>query len=148
MKVILLQNIPGTGQKGEVKNVANGYARNFLFKKGLARQATGALIKELELQRKKEIKTAEKELSENQKLASSLDGREIEIKAKTSEGGKLYAAISANDIAKEIKIQLGREVDSKKIEIGNPIKEVGEHKVRVLLDHGIEADLKVTICET
>jgi len=145
MKVILLQNIPGTGERGEVKNVADGFAQNFLFKKGLARVATKEAITKLESQVKKKVKQAEVDLKDQQKVASKIDGSEIEISSKVSEAGTLYAAITTNRIVQEIKNQLGAQIKSKQIKLKIPIKEMGEYGVKISFDHGLEAELRVVV---
>ena len=145
MKVILLQNIPGTGERGEVKNVADGFAHNFLFKKGLARVATKEAVTKMEHMAKKKIRLAELDLKDKQKSASKIDGSEIEISGKVSETGTLYAAVTANKIVQEIKNQLGTQVLSKQVRLKNPIKEAGEYNIKISLDHGLEAELRVIV---
>jgi len=145
MKVILLQNIPGTGEKGEVKDVSDGYARNFLLQKKLARHATASALAALKKDEEKKKRENEKELNNAQKLAIKLDGAEIEVKGKVSDGGTLYAAIKSEMIADGIKKQFNLLVKASQIVIDTPIKDVGEHKARVEFGHGLEAELTIIV---
>ena len=147
MKIILLKDVLGTGVKGNIKEVSDGYAYNFLLKKNLARQATPEVIKQEALKDKKEIKKNEDELKKAQKDASKIDGEELIIKEKVSETGKLYQALGANRIKEEIKKQLKVEVKSNQLEIKQAIKEIGEHNILVKFPHGLEARLQVSVIE-
>jgi large subunit ribosomal protein L9 len=145
MKVILLQDVPGTGKKGDIKDVADGYARNFLLKRNLAQAGTKGALQIVKIQEEKKKKENMQELEENQKKASRLDGMGIEVVAKASEEGTLYAAIGARKLADEIKKQRGVEIDPKQLIIGKAIKEEGEHQVKVQFGHGLEAELTVVV---
>ncbi len=147
MKVILLVDVKGTGKRGEIKQVADGYANNFLLPKGLARVATSSAVTKLQASETKKVKEQEKQLGEQQSAASKIDGAEIEVLEKVNKEGKLYAAVSANKIATAIKKQFGVDIKSKQINIEQPIKEAGEYKVKIQLGHGLEADLQVTVSE-
>jgi len=144
MKVILLQNVPGLGKADEVKNVADGYARNFLFPKHLAVQSTAAAIATIEAQKKKKSKDELKDLQKQQSLAEKLDGLEVMFTEKASESGQLYAAVSAAKISEALK-KMGYEVDKDLILINKPIKEAGEFEVAVKLRHGLEAKLDIIV---
>lgn len=148
MKVILLKNVPGTGTKGEVKNVADGYARNFLLKKGLAKQANGDNLNSLAMSEAKKRKVQERELKENQKKASSLDGASLEIKVKTNDKGVMYAALGQSDIVKAVSKDLKTDIKSSQVKFESPIKNLGQHKVTVEFGHGLEAELSVTVSES
>lgn len=145
MKVIFLDDVKGSGKKGEIKEVSDGYARNFLFVKKLAKIATKDVLLEVKAMEEKRVREAEKELSANQELATKLDGAEIDIVAKTSESGTLYSAVNANKIVQEIKKQLGLEINQSQVVLNNPIKETGESKVRIKFAHGLEAEVVVTV---
>lgn len=147
MKVILLQNVPGTGQKGDIKDVTDGYARNFLIKKKLARQATSDAVEKIQAQEKKMAKMMEGELKESQQGTAKIDGTEIEILAKTSDSGTLYSAVGAAKIAQEVKKQLGSTIKPGQIELKKAIKECGEFEVKIKFPHGLEADLRVRVSE-
>lgn len=146
MKVILLKDVKKLGKAGEVANVADGYARNFLLAQGLAEQATGASLKKVE-----KIKTdkaaAEKAMAEElRKRAEKVSGKKITITAKAKDG-KLFGSIDAGKIAEEIKSQLGVEVEGSSVELDSPIKEVGELNVNVSFSDEIRAKLAVEIKE-
>lgn len=147
MRLLLLQDIKGTGRKGEIIEVSDGYARNFLLPKNLAKIATKELVLQTKQAEEKEIKLMEQELKTNQKLATQIDGREIEIKAKASGNGKLYSAIGSDIIVSEIKKQLKSNIKSEQVLLSKPIKEIGEHKVRVKFGHGLEAEVQVTVSQ-
>jgi large subunit ribosomal protein L9 len=143
MKVILLQKVAGVGEAEEVKEVADGYARNFLFPHHLAVQASSSAVHDLGTKQKKRSKDAEIELHQQEQLAGQLDGLEIEIKQKVNDQGLLYAAVGSQKVAEVLK-QMGYEVDKQYIETPS-IKELGEFKVRVHLRHGLEAELLVHV---
>ncbi|MBU2542631.1 50S ribosomal protein L9 [Patescibacteria group bacterium] len=147
MKVILIQNVPGTGQKGDIKEVADGYARNFLIKKNLARPATVDAVEKIQAQEKKKAKEMENELKDSQRVADKIDGLEIEILGKTSNTGTLYSAVGAHKIAQEIKKQLGMLIKPNQVELRKSIKECGEFEVKIRFPHGLEADLRVRVSE-
>ncbi len=147
MKVVLLKDVQGTGKKGEVKEVAEGFARNFLLKKNLAIVATDQVVEKIKQDEKRKIKNAEKELKQFQKIASKIDGGEIEIVERANEDGRLYAALSKSKVAKAIKEQLGVALEAKQVRLDLPIKEIGEHEVRLRFgfEHGLEADLRIIV---
>ena len=147
MKIVLLKTVPGTGKQGEVREVADGFARNFLFKQGLARPATISAVKQVQAQSRKKEKQAESALVEEQEIASKLDGSEIEIFEKVNKEGRLYAAVTPSKIASAAKKEYGVNVRSQQIEVKSPIKECGEHTVRIRLSHGLEAELSVLVSE-
>ena len=146
MKVILLQDIENIGKKDEVKNVANGFARNFLFPKKLAKIATKEVIAELEKQRELEEKKAEEELKATQEIVSKIDGLEIEVPVKIDEQGKLYGSINNVEISKIFK-EKGFEIKRNQIKIPQPIKEIGEYPVIIIFDHNLEAEIKLIVVE-
>lgn len=147
MKVILLQDVPGTGKKGEIKEVADGYANNFLIKKKLAEPASKQTVRTLEEKEAKLRRDNKKELQQSQRMASRLDGAEIEVSEKTNDEGRLYAAITPLKLAGYIKKKCGVTVDPKQIIIEDPIKEIGDHRVRIDLGHGLEAELSVIVSD-
>lgn len=146
MKVILLEDIENIGLKNEIKEIADGYARNFLIPKGLARVATAQSEIELEEAKQKESQEAKLALKQTQEEVAKLDGQEFEINAKTSDGEKLYAAISEKQVAKVLK-EADFEVSEKQIKIKEAIKNLGEYEIVVAYDHGLEAKVKVMISE-
>lgn len=144
MKIILLQDVEKLGKKNEIKEVADGYARNFLFPNKLAILATPSEIVKAEEQKKIGAKESEKELAHFQELASQLDGLELEIEDKADEDGNLFGAINAAKIVEKIKAQ-GFEVEKNQIKITEPIKEVGECEVLIELPHNLEAKIRVIV---
>ncbi len=145
MKVILLKDVPGTGKKDEIKEVADGFARNFLLLKGLARQATQDVVDALKAHEEKLKREMERELKDSQVSAERVDGREITITAKASETGTLYSSIGAEKIADAIKRQLGVVVKPGQIMFGKAIKEYCERMVLIKFPHGLEANLRVIV---
>jgi large subunit ribosomal protein L9 len=146
MKVILLKSIKSLGQAGEVKNVANGYAHNFLFPQKLAEMANSENIGASKQLKQKKEKEAIKGLEEVEELVGKIDGQTIEFKEKTNEEGKLYAAITTSKIVKKLK-EKGFNINKKQIAMPEPIKEMGEHSVKINLDHELEAEIAVIISE-
>jgi len=144
MKVILLKDIEKLGKKYEVKEVADGYARNFLIRRGLAKPATEKLIKWAEEQRKLAIKKAQEQLKKVQKLASQLDGQEIEFVVKVGKQGELFESINQMKIAKKLK-EMGFDIKKTQVELEKPIKELGEFPVKINLDQGLEAEIRVIV---
>lgn len=143
MKVVLLKKVPGLGNQDDVKEVADGYARNFLFPKNLAVLANQQNIDQVQARHTKASRDAEKDLHEQQSLASRLDGFEVDLKEKASEKGLLYAAVTDAKIQAALSAK-GLPVEKSQIKI-KPIKEVGSHKVAIKLRHGLEAELIVNI---
>jgi len=145
MKVILLEDVTGTGNAGEVVEVKSGYARNMLLPSGIAIEANKTNMKTLEHRRAKIAakKTADKEMA--QSLASQLDGKQIEFTAKAGEAGKLFGSVTAHDIAESVKDTFGFEIDRRKLLLDAPLKEVGLHDVRYRIYPEVEATIKVTI---
>ncbi len=147
MKVLFLQDVKGSGRKGEILEVSDGYARNFLLPKNFVKIATKELTVQIKQAEEKEIKLMEQELKVNQKLASRIDGEEIEIIVKASATGTLYSAIGSEKIAEEIKKQLKSNVKPEQVLLSKPIKEIGEHKVKIKFAHGLEAELQATVSQ-
>ena len=146
MKVILLQDVENLGKKNDVKNVADGYARNFLFPKKLAILATKKAIEDLEKQKELETQQAEEELKKTEETVAQIEGLEFEVVEKIDESGKLYGSINEVRIAKILKDK-GFEIKKKQIKIPQPIKETGEFPVTILFDHGLEAEIKLIVME-
>jgi len=143
MKVVLLENVHNLGEIDEIKEVADGYARNFLFAKNLAIPATKQVIDQLGKHEEKKEKQEEKDLQKHQTSAGKLDGFELEIKEKMSKTGSLYAAVSRLKIVEELK-KAGFNVKKDQIDT-KPIKEVGVHKLKVKFKHGLEAEVTLTV---
>ncbi|MFP7298434.1 50S ribosomal protein L9 [Neobacillus niacini] len=147
MKVIFLKDVKGKGKKGEVKNVADGYAQNFLIKQGLAIEANNANISTLEGQKKKEDKRAAEELAEAKKLGEQLEKITVELSAKAGEGGRLFGSITTKQIAEELQKKHGIKIDKRKMELSDAIRTLGHTKVPVKLHHEVLATLTVHVKE-
>ena len=122
MKVIFIQDVKGTGKKGEVKEVSDGYARNFLIGKGLAIEATAKNLNDLKLQKANEDRIAAQKLEEAKQLAAKIEEKSVVLSVKTGEGGKLFGSVSTKEIAAACEKQLGLEIDKKKMVLPEPIK--------------------------
>lgn len=143
MKVVLVQNVSGLGVIDDIKEVSEGYARNFLFPRHLAVQASAAAQKGAADRQRRQTKEAQRTLQREQTLAGQLDGMEIEFSEKAGPAGQLYAAIGAQKVAEYLS---GKGFALKKNNIGlPPIKAAGEHRATVKLGHGLEADLKIIV---
>ena len=147
MKVILLEDVKSLGKKGEVVNVSDGYARNFIFKKKLGIEATSKNINDLKLQKQNEEKVAQEHLEAAQELAKKLEAAKVELKIKTGEGGRTFGSVSSKEIAIAVKEQLGYDLDKKKIQIKEAIRTPGMHLVPVKLHQKVTAELKVHVGE-
>lgn len=143
MKVILLQNVSKLGNQGDIKDVAAGYARNFLVPKGLAEEATKDAIAQATAKRAKMAKDAEADLEKTEELVGKIEGQVIEVTAKASEEGTLYAALSVSKVVSALKNK-GFDVRKDQIDIGG-IKEIGEHEINLNLDHGLDARITLVV---
>ena len=148
MKVILKEAVGGLGKAGDVVDVADGYAQNYLIPKGLAVAASPGALKDWEQKRAAIAKREAKERSEAEALADKLRDKEVKVTAKAGEGGKLYGSITPKEIATAIEDQLKTKVDRKKIELTDGIKEIGTHPVTVRLYSGVDTTIKVTVVES
>lgn len=147
MKVIFLKDVKGKGKKGEVKNVADGYAQNFLIKQGLAVEANQAAISTLNAQKKKEEKLAVEELEEAKRLKEKLETITVELTAKAGEGGRLFGSITSKQIADELQKKQGIKIDKRKMELEDAIRALGFTNVPVKLHSEVTATLKVHVKE-
>ncbi|MCC0647383.1 MULTISPECIES: 50S ribosomal protein L9 [Clostridioides] len=147
MKVILLKDVKGTGKKGEMKEVSDGYARNFLFPKKMAVQADSVAIKELnEKNKSKEIKT-QKEYEEAVLLGKQMEEINIEIYSKSGEGGRLFGSITAKEIAEQLKKQKDIDVDKRKILLDEPIRTLGSTFVEIKIHQKVTTKIRVDVKE-
>jgi len=145
MQVLLLKDVDQVGRAGEVKRVADGYARNFLIPRGLATMASPGAIKKAEVEREAASRRQAKELSEAQALAQALDGLTVSFHARAGEQDRLYGSITKADIAEELEKQVRQEVDRRKIELDEPIKELGTHEITIHLGPDAEARVNVVV---
>ncbi len=145
MKVILLKDVKGTGNKGDVINVSDGYGRNYLIPREIAREATEGNINKLENQKEVQKKKEEKELKEAKALAEKISEITLKFKNKAGDGGKLFGSITSKDIATKLKKQYKIDVDKRKIVLDNPIKELGSRFVEVKVYPEISGKLKIEV---
>lgn len=147
MKVILLQDVKSLGKKGEIVNVNDGYARNFILPKKMGVEATGKNLNDLKLQKNNEKKVAQEQLEAAKVLAEKLGQGKVELAIKVGEGGRAFGSVSSKEIAAAVKDQMGLDVDKKKIQLKETIKSLGTHIVPVKLHPEVTAELKVTVKE-
>ncbi|MBN6890067.1 large subunit ribosomal protein L9 [Cytobacillus horneckiae] len=147
MKVIFLKDVKGKGKKGEVKNVADGYAQNFLIKQGLAVEANNSNVSSLNAQKKKEEKVAAQELEDAKKLKETVEKITVEFSTKAGEGGRLFGSITSKQIAEELKKNHDIKIDKRKIELDDAIRTLGYTKVQVKLHTEVAATLNVHVKE-
>ncbi len=146
MKVILLTDVKGKGKKGELVNVSDGYARNFLFPKNLAIEADSAAMSELKTREAAKEHHKQEELAAAKETAAKLEGKEVTVKAKAGSAGRLFGSVTSKEVAAEIKNQLGIEVDRKKMSLAD-IKNFGEYTADIKLLSGISAKITVKVTE-
>ena len=144
MKVILIEEMRGLGTRGDVVSVKDGYARNYLIPKNLAREATAGNLKSVEQDRKKWALLAQQEKSAAQKAADSVRGVKITVTKRVGEHGQLFGSVTANEIADALH-EKGIEVDKRRIELAHPIKSLGTHDVEVKLHKDVAAQIQVEV---
>ncbi len=144
MKVVFLKDVKGTAKKGEIKEVAEGYGRNFLIKNGYAKEATNQALSELQGQKRLEEKNAAAELQAAKDLKEKVEALEVTIKAKSGEGGRLFGAVSTKQIADALQKQHDIKLDKRKME-SDGIRSLGYTNVPVKLHQEVKATLKVHV---
>lgn len=147
MKVILLEDVKSLGKKGQIVNVSDGYARNFVLPKKLGLEATSKNLNDLKLQKANEEKVAKQILEEAKELAKKVEAGKVEVKIKVGEGGRTFGSVSTKEIAIAVKEQMGYDIDKKKIQLKDAIKTLGTHVVPVKLHQKVTAELKVIVTE-
>ena len=145
MIVILVKDVKGTGKTGDVVNVSDGYARNFLLPRGLAQKGTDGNIRSLEKAKALQEDKFNKEKEDAQNLADKLAQFEVKIISKSGENGRLFGSITSNDIAQALKDQYKVEIDKKKIMLDSPIKQTGDFQVNIKLYYEVIGTLKVKV---
>lgn len=145
MIVILLQDVKGKGKAGDVVKVNDGYARNMLLPKGLAKEATQGNVRSLEKQKALAEEKREEQKASAQRLADRLEKTTVTIQSKGGENGKLFGSITSKDIAEALQSQEDIKVDKKKIDLPTPIKQTGTQEVAIKLFEGVTAKLKVSV---
>ena len=147
MKVIFLQDVPNVARAGEIKEVANGYGRNFLIPHKLALLASSPAISLIEAQRKISARNQQQTGAELVELANQLDGREVFLKARVGAKDRLYGSITNADIAAELESATGLVIDKKKIELAKPINQLGSYELTIRLAKDVIPKIKVTVTE-
>jgi large subunit ribosomal protein L9 len=145
MKVILKADVKALGKKGQIFEVSDGYARNFLFPRGLALEATSGNLNDLASKKANEERKKEKEKQDAQALAAKLNDIIVEVSTKTGEGGRLFGSITSKEIAEALKSKHGIELDKRKLEIKDPIKALGTFTVQVKIHPEVTAQLQVHV---
>ncbi len=146
MKVVLLTDVKGHGKKGELCNVSDGYARNYLLPKKLAVEADNAALNELKNREESAAHHKKEEINAAKETAAKLEGKTVVIRAKAGDSGKLFGAVTSKEIANEIKNSLGVEIDRKKMNVAD-IKNHGEYTAEIRLYQGITAKVNVKVTE-
>lgn len=144
MKVILKQDVKGTGKKGDIIDVSDGYAKNFLLKKGLAEQASSVAINSLKIQKEAEERRRQEEIKATRELAKQMDKSTVTISIRCGESGKVFGSVTSKEIAGKL-ADLGYDIDKKKILLKDPIKTVGDTVVEVRLMEGVTAKINVSV---
>ncbi len=147
MEVILLEDVKSLGKKGEIVKVSDGYARNFIFKKNLGREATAKNLNELKLQKQHEEKVAQEKFDEAKAFADELKDKSVKVSIKTGSGGRSFGSVSTKEIAAAIKEQLGYEIDKKKMTLDVPVKSPGTYNLAIKLHPKVTGGLKVVVQE-
>ncbi|MBP5385490.1 MAG: 50S ribosomal protein L9 [Lachnospiraceae bacterium] len=147
MKVILLQDVKSLGKKGEVVDVSDGYARNFILAKKLGVEANAKNMNDLKLQKANDERVAAKNLADAQAFSKELESKQVVVKLKTGEGGRTFGSVSSKEIAEAAKEQHDMDIDKKKIQLTDPIKNLGVYEVVVKLHPQVSAKLKVKVEE-
>lgn len=145
MKVILLQDVKSVGKKGDLVEVSDGYARNFIFKKKLGVEATSKNLNDLKLQRQNDEKVAAETLAKAEAFAKELQTKTIEVAIKTGQDGRVFGSVSTKEIAAAAKEQLSYDLDKKKMQLREPIKNIGTYMVPIRLHPKVTTELKVIV---
>ncbi len=146
MKIIFLQDVEKAGKKYEIKDVAAGYARNFLIPKGFAKLADEKTIKWAEMQKEISSQKTEKELEKTQNIASSIERLELVIPVKIGKEGQLFESVNAQKIVEKLK-ESGFDINKKQIILNKPIGEIGEFPVKIKFEHNLEAEISIIVTE-
>ena len=147
MKVILLEDVKTLGKKGDIVDVSDGYARNFVLPKKLGVEANAKNMNDLKLQKANADKVAQEQLAAAQELAKTLETKEVTLTIKSGEGGKTFGSVSSKEIAQAAREQCSLELDKKKIQLSEPIKALGVYEVGIKLHPKVTGKLKVKVIE-
>jgi len=147
MKVILNENIPNLGEKGEIKDVASGYARNYLIPKKMALEVTPGRLKDLQMKEEQNARKAAREIEMAKELGEKIEGRSFTMKVKAGEEGRLFGSVTSGDIAGALEVE-GIKVDKKKIALDDPIKTLGTFELQVKLHPQVSVPITVIVEST
>ena len=147
MKVILLEDVKALGKKGQIVNVNDGYARNFILPKKLGLEANNKNLNDLKLKKANDEKIAQEQLEEAQELGKKIEAGKVELAIKVGEGGRTFGSISAKEISEAAKSQLNLDLDKKKLQLEGPIRNLGVTQVPVKLHPKVTGSLKVWVKE-
>ena len=147
MKIILLQDDKNLGKKGDIIEANDGYARNYILPKKIGIEANNKNLNDLKLQKANDAKIAQEQLDKAKELAALLETKEVVVKIKAGEGGKCFGSVSSKEIATELKTQTGIEIDKKKIQLPEALKNFGVYNVSVKLHPKVTGTLKVKVQE-
>ena len=147
MKIILLQDVKKLGKKGDIIEANDGYARNYIIPQKIGVEANGKNLNDLKLQKSNQEKVAQEQLRVAKALADEIGTKQVVVKIRAGEGGKVFGSVSSKEIAAAAKEQVGLELDKKKIQLSDPIKTFGVHDVTIKLHPQVTANLKVKVEE-
>lgn len=147
MKIILLQDVKKLGKKGDIIEANDGYARNYIIPQKIGVEANGKNLNDLKLQKSNQEKVAQEQLSAAKALADEIGTKQVVVKIRAGEGGKVFGSVSSKEIAAAAKEQVGLELDKKKIQLSDSIKTFGVHDVTIKLHPQVTANLKVKVEE-
>jgi large subunit ribosomal protein L9 len=145
VEVLLIQDVPGLGKVGDVRKVADGYGRNYLIPRGLAKLATPSELTQVERHKRSAAKRALRELKDAQAMAERLSQMTLVFKARAGEGTKLYGSITSGDIAEQISQQLDRDFDRRKVQLDESLRQLGTHQVPIRLTADLVPEITVVI---
>lgn len=145
MKVILLSDVKKLGQKGDVVEVAEGYARNYLIPKGLAKEATAGSLKELKAIKAKQAAEEKQQLEQARRIASKLEGQSIQITSKAGDKGRLFGSVTNKEVAEALEAQFQVDIDRRKIELKEAIKSLGDYPIKVKIHPQVAANMTVRV---
>ena len=147
MKIILQEDVKSLGKKGELVNVNDGYARNFILPKKLGVEANSKNMNDLKLQKAHEAKVAQEQYEAAKELGAKVAASQVKIPIKTGEGGKIFGSVASKEIAQAVLEQTGLDIDKKKLQLPSPLKTLGTHMVPVRLHPKVTVELKVVVTE-
>ncbi|ADU52428.1 LSU ribosomal protein L9P [Thermaerobacter marianensis DSM 12885] len=145
MKVVLLQDVKGLGRKGDVKDVADGYARNFLLPRGLAREATREVLNQLQQQEAARQRRAQQELDQARAMARRLEGQSVEVRARAGENGRLFGSVTSQDVAEALHRAFGVKIDRKRVDLPEPLRQLGSYGVALRLHPQVTCRITVVV---